>query len=132
MEFRRLVSSGLPFFLIYINLTHISYTDNTALISQLEEAKLNSEFTLTRVMNWLDLNLLTLNVSKRNYITFAANRTPPSSFSFCAYFCPIFALFPIDSCSCCMQLIVNTLVFSLTINCLGNAKVNRPRRELDN
>lgn len=86
---------GPSLFLIYINGlcdmelingSIFTYADDTALIfkgSNWEEARHYAERGLRTVMNWLNKNVLTLNISKTKFITFAINRKQlPESINF--------------------------------------------------
>jgi hypothetical protein len=76
---------GPTLFTIYINdLCRLAlpncktfiYADDTALLvygSDWNATRNNAEFVLHRVMSWLNCNLLTLNLDKTNFITFAAS-----------------------------------------------------------
>lgn len=102
---------GPTLFTIYINdlcklsVPHCSiytYADDTALIitgPNWESARRNAEATLSSVMVWLSANLLTLNLSKTNYITFAMNNSTLPSHNevvIKAHSCPI----PCHNCQC--------------------------------
>jgi hypothetical protein len=92
---------GPTLFLIYIDdLTNIeladgkviSYADDTALLftgHTWEDSFAKAESGLRSVVRWLQLNLLTLNVSKSNYITFSIlnNKQPHSRLSLAAHYC---------------------------------------------
>lgn len=85
---------GPTLFLIFINslcllsLSHckiITYADDTALIvhgKDWTQAKLHTENAFREVMRWLDVNLLTLNLTKTKYISFSQRdiTQPPSQF----------------------------------------------------
>lgn len=103
---------GPVLFLLYVNdLCHLkipncnifTYADDTALVVRGEswcDAKNNAEHALNIVMDWLTNNLLTLNISKTNYMTFAtvATSQPPSNYSIIAHHCST-RLF--STCTCC-------------------------------
>lgn len=92
---------GPTLFLIYLNdLCNLNlpyckvtcYADDTSLLihgRNWEETRARAEAVLTIVMNWLASNLLTLNLSKTLFVTFAptAASYPPSSFSITAHTC---------------------------------------------
>ena len=70
------------------------YADDTALLvygSDWTQAKLQAEALLRKVMRWLNSNLLTLNVDKTNYVTFAPNSAlhPPQNYFITAHTCPL-------------------------------------------
>ncbi|KAJ8720498.1 hypothetical protein PYW08_005963 [Mythimna loreyi] len=69
-----------------------AYADDTAILVQgrtWEEVKAKAEFALSEIMNWLDLNLLTLNLSKTYFIPFAIRRNtkPTNTFAITAHSC---------------------------------------------
>lgn len=77
---------GPLLFLVYINDLLkiklrgqiISYADDTVLFSQAStwtEVKANMEEDVTLIRNWLDLNKLSLNLKKSNFIAFSINKT---------------------------------------------------------
>lgn len=92
---------GPSLFLIYINdlcqlplsnANIFTYADDTALVFQ--EKTWNEVFTsaengLQKVIHWLNVNLLTLNVSKTKFIPFALrkNSAPPSTHNIIAHYC---------------------------------------------
>ena len=90
---------GPTLFIIYVNelckltlpnCSIITYADDTALLIRgcdWSEARDRTEFALSVVMKWLNTNLLTLNLAKTNFITFAANTNtlPPNSFHLTAH-----------------------------------------------
>lgn len=90
---------GPTLFIIYVNelcklnfpnCSIITYADDTALLihgSNWNETRDRTEFALSKVMMWLNTNLLTLNLTKTNYVTFAANMNtlPPNSFHLTAH-----------------------------------------------
>lgn len=91
---------GPTLFLVYINelcklslpnCNILTYADDTALLisgENWEKAQLLAEASLNVVLNWLSLNLLTLNVTKTKFITFSPTmRTQPTSFSLRAHTC---------------------------------------------
>lgn len=94
---------GPTLFLIYVNdlcrlqlpnSKIVAYADDTAIITQgktWEEARLYAESALASVMVWLSRNLLTLNLSKTSYITFAPKLSvqPDASFVIKAHRCGI-------------------------------------------
>lgn len=102
---------GTKLFTIYINdlcklsIPHCSiytYADDTALIitgSGREIARRNAEVALSSARAWLTANLLTFNLLKTSYITFAMNNSMLPSHSeviIQAHCCPI----PCDNCQC--------------------------------
>lgn len=94
---------GPTLFLIYINdlcnlqMQHgrvITFADDTALIfngNSWDDVFSVAQCGLTRVCSWLRSNVLTLNVSKSNYIAFAlrSNLLPPEALSLTAHNCDI-------------------------------------------
>lgn len=104
---------GPSLFLIYINglcklnlknAKTFAFADDTALIfhgKTWEEARSHAEVGLSVVMRWLTTNVLTLNDSKTNYITFGINRNLlplESSFKIKAHKCH--SMNTNASCSC--------------------------------
>lgn len=95
---------GPTLFLVYINhLCNIkvnsgyifSYADDTALLfygDTWDSVRSNAERELSKIANWLDSNLLTLNAKKTNYICFSKyDRTqPPDEFEVKIHYCPDF------------------------------------------
>lgn len=78
-----------------------AYADDTAILvdgPSWEDVKRKAEFALSSMMNWLDLNLLTLNLKKTYYLPFAirCNSKPTSSFTITAHSCRN----QLMSCSC--------------------------------
>ena len=73
----------------------ITYADDIALLihgATWPEAQQHAEIALTAVMDWLSQNLLTLNVSKSNFVAFAPTPTSlPTSLSLTAHanFCTL-------------------------------------------
>lgn len=108
---------GPTLFLLYINdlcnliLTNckiIVYADDTTLLvhgKSWEDARSHAENALRSVMLWLNSNLLTLNLSKTQLITFSLNSTssPPPSFVVRAHSCNTD-----DTTTCCCVRVVNT------------------------
>lgn len=102
---------GPTLFLIYINdLTNLklangcvfSYADDTALLfhgDSWPKVFAVAETGLTKVMDWLNLNLLSLNMTKTNYITFSIRDStqPDSDFTITAHTCNKNVL---NSCNC--------------------------------
>lgn len=102
---------GPSLFLIYINdlcqlplynANIFTYADDTALIFRAgtwEQVFSSAEQGLKKVIQWLNLNLLTLNVSKTKFIPFAlrSNSTPPTSYKIIAHYC---TNQPGQSCEC--------------------------------
>lgn len=102
---------GPTLFLIYINdlcflplknCRIITYADDTALVvhgSSWSEARECAELALRYVMNWLNHNRLTLNLSKTQFITFSPRLVsqPDSTFTIRAHQC---RLDSIDQCKC--------------------------------
>ena len=100
---------GPSLFLLYINslceksllnCDIITYADDTALIvhgEDWDEAKHYTEIALKEIITWLDDNLLTLNVDKTKFVTFAirTNTQPPADFVVGAHSCR-----SQDNCSC--------------------------------
>lgn len=93
---------GPTLFLIYINdlcklhIPHCQifvYADDTAMIVKAPNwptAFERAEKSLSQIMSWLDSNLLTLNSTKTNYITFAINSStlpPENEYSIKAHTC---------------------------------------------
>lgn len=92
---------GPTLFLVFINdlckfslpnCSVFTYADDTALViggENWDEVQTSAESALKIVLAWLSINLLTLNVNKTKYITFApTNRSqPPSSFCIRAHSC---------------------------------------------
>ena len=81
---------GPTFFLIYINdfcninvanAQVFSYADDTAVVFTGDtwlDAKLSTEIGLAKISKWFSINLLTLNITKTNYICFSVcQRTQP-------------------------------------------------------
>lgn len=101
---------GPTLFQIYVNdLCRMSipackiyaYADDTAILvdgHSWEDVKKKAEFALSSIMNWLDLNLLTLNLNKTYYLPFAIRRNskPTRSFTITAHSCRN----QLTSCSC--------------------------------
>lgn len=92
---------GPTLFLIYVNdlckiflpnCKIITYADDTVILATgrtWSETREVSEHALRIVINWLCVNLLTLNLSKTNFIVFAPNAAglPPSSFNLRVHSC---------------------------------------------
>lgn len=102
---------GPTLFLIFIDgLCHLqlhnaditTFADDTVLIfhgSTWNEVKNNAELGLAKVMEWLNLNILSLNLDKTKYITFSIRNStqPDNTFSIKAHSCG----YPfLSSCSC--------------------------------
>ena len=83
----------------------LSYADDTVLLihgADWDEARTYAELALVITMKWLQRNLLTLNIRKTNFITFAPNSSslPPDSFKLHAH-----QMHPLDHSGCnCMQI----------------------------
>lgn len=94
---------GPTLFKIYINelcqlpLPHckiVSYADDTALVvtgSDWSVTKLHAEHAVRTVMDWLNMNLLTVNVEKTKYIPFSLSSAsePPQDFTVAAHSCDL-------------------------------------------
>ena len=102
---------GPTMFLIYINNlcnmnivggSIFSYADDTAIVfadKSWAKVKTSAETGLSRIADWLNRNLLTLNATKSNYICFTkyANTQPPPQFQIKIHLC---ANSPLPDCSC--------------------------------
>lgn len=100
---------GPTFFLIYINdlctlplssANIFTYADDTAIVvhgKNWAEVKNNAEESLRTVMEWLHINLLSLNLQKTNCIPFSIHTStkPPNTYSIRAHTCP-----DTSTCSC--------------------------------
>lgn len=92
---------GPTLFLIYIdglcrlqlsNTDIVTFADDTVLVfhgASWDEVKYSTELGLARVMDWLNFNILTLNLNKTKYVTFSIRNTtqPYSNFSLKAHSC---------------------------------------------
>lgn len=120
---------GPTLFLIYVNdLCNLtinqcrifSYADDTALLVQASswsEARIHAEASMRIVMQWLDNNLLTLNIDKTKFATFAINAStlPNQSFSLRAHQCT----FEDTDCSCTRLTRAHTIKYlGIHIDCL--------------
>lgn len=77
------------------------YADDTAILvegTSWEDVKIKAEYALALLMNWFNSNLLTVNLNKTYYLTFAirCNSKPPNNFSITAHSCQK----QLPTCSC--------------------------------
>lgn len=92
---------GPTLFLIYINdlcslhinnCKIITYADDTAILVHGKtwiDARINAEVALRKIVEWLDRNLLSINLNKTTFLTFSASASslPPDTFSITAHRC---------------------------------------------
>lgn len=69
-----------------------AYADDTAILIDgptWETVKMNAETAMSGIMSWLNTNLLTLNLGKTTFVSFAIRRNnkPPPSFTIAAHSC---------------------------------------------
>jgi hypothetical protein len=113
---------GPTLFLIYIdglcrlqlhNTDIVTFADDTVLVFHgvsWDEVKNCTESGLARVMDWLNSNILTLNLNKTKYVTFSIRNTtqPLSNFSIKAHSCSNPSLAP---CNCHLLEATNTVKY---------------------
>lgn len=85
-----------------------TYADDTAVLvhgTSWDQVKNNAEDALRKITKWLNINLLTLNLEKTNYVPFSIrkNTKPPNSFTLQAHSCHSF-----DDRSCDCQVLTRS------------------------
>lgn len=105
---------GPTLFIVYLNdlcqlkIPHcriVTYADDTALLidaNDWQECRVRAEYALSAVTSWLNHNLLTLNISKTQYITFSTNQIsqPKPNFTIKAHVCQPLKLAHNTKCHC--------------------------------